>query len=237
MSVFEIVEGSPGQGKSLYTARLARHLLNRNRKWFEKSGIVRPIISNLKFSEKFEQEYNKDGNLFIRYWSNTDEICKARDSDIIWDEIATELDSRNYSNLTEELKRFLSQYRKRGCDIYANTQDFSMIDARARLMVTRVATLAKIFGSRDPSSTKPDVDRIYGMVFVRDVQNFREADQTKKKHFLIPTVFFIDRADIEIYDTRQDIEFGTLPPRKLRKQLEVYDGDDQTKPFTKVKYI
>jgi len=233
MATFEIIEGSPGQGKSLYTARLAQKLCERNRKWREKSGIVRQILSNLKFSEAFESKYEG----LIRYWSNTDELCKVRDCDIIWDEIATELDSRNYTNLTEELKRFLSQYRKRGCDIYANTQDFSMIDARARLMVTRVASLWKVFGSRDPSPTKPPVKHIYGMVFVRDVINFRESQPDKKKHFLIPQIFFINREDIEIYDTRQDIETGILPPKKLRKLKEIYEGDENTEPFERFKYI
>jgi len=233
MARFEIIEGSPGQGKSLYTARTARMLLKRNKEWFEESGIVRQIASNIKFSAEFEQEA---GN-FLRYWANTDELCKMRDCDVLWDEIATELDSRNFTNLTEELKRFLSQYRKRGIDVYANTQDFSMIDARARLMVTRVATLKKVFGSRDPSPTKPPVKRIYGLVLVRDVRNFKTADPEKKKYDLIPDFFFIDREDVDIYDTRQDIESGILPPKRLRKLEEVYAGDDETEPFKRIKYI
>jgi len=234
MATFEIIEGSPGQGKSLYTARTVKRLLDRNKKWFKKSGIVRPIFSNMKFSEEFEKQ-NKG---FIKYWTNSVQLCTAKDCDIIWDEIATELDARNYTNLTDELKRFLSQYRKRGVDIYANTQDFSMIDARARLMVTRVATLYKVFGSPDPSPTKPTIKHIYGLVFVRDVQNYKVADPEKKRYSLIPSqFFFIDREDIEIYDTRQDIKQGILPPKILRKQIEIYEGDSEVKPFKREKFI
>jgi len=163
MATFEIIEGKPGQGKSLYTARLARKLLKRNKKWREKSGIVRPIVSNIRFSDTFE----KEGEGFLKYWSSIGEVTKLTNVDLLWDEIATELDSRNFQNLSEEVKRFLSQYRKRGVDIYANTQDFSMIDMRARLMVTRVASLWKMVGSRDPSPTKPPVKRIWGLVRVR----------------------------------------------------------------------
>lgn len=234
MATYEIVEGSPGQGKSLYTAIKARQLLARNKAWFKKSGIVRPIFSNLKFSEQFEQE--NEG--FILYWNNTDQLCSVRDVDVIWDEIATELDSRNFANLSEELKRFLSQYRKRGVDIYANTQDFSMIDARARLMVTRVATLKKVFGSRDPSPTKPPIKYIYGMVFVRDVINFKIVDPEKKRYALIPSVFFIEKEDIEIYDTRQDIEVGDLPIRKLRKEVGVYTNPQTGEiDFRRTRYL
>jgi len=210
MAIFEIVEGRPGQGKSAYTARLVKRLAQRNKKWFEKTGIKREIWSNLKFSKAFEEQYEG----YIKYWADTQQVVKLRDVDIIWDEIATELDSRNYVNLTIELKRFLSQYRKRGIDIYANTQDFSMIDRRARLMISSVCTLNKIIGSRDISNTKPDPKYIFGFVIIRQVINFIEEDPEKKKYELIPHFMWIDRDLIEIYDTRQDIQLGNPPPLK-----------------------
>lgn len=233
MATFEIVEGAPGQGKSLYTARLVRKLIARNRKWFERSGVIRKIYSNIHFAPSFVEE-NKD---FIAYWSSPVELTQILDADVIWDEIATELDSRNFANLPDELKIFLSQYRKRGVDIYANTQDFSMVDARARLMVTHVATLSKMIGSADPSPTKPPVKRIWGLVAVREVQNYKETNPTKKEYGILPSFFFIDREDVELYDTRQAIQAGTLPPKKLRKYKEVFEGDSEVKPFERVKYI
>jgi len=232
MATFEIIEGGVGQGKSLYTARIAKSLLKRNKKWFEKSGILRKVYSNLKFSEKFEKEWEG----YIQYWTSTDQLCKLRDVDVLWDEIATELDSRNFALLSDELKRFLSQYRKRGIDIYANTQDFSMIDARARLMITRVATLNKIFGSRDPSPTKPPVKNVYGLTLIRDVINFKEATPDKKKYTLIPDFFLIDREDIEIYNTHQDITTTQLPIKKLRKEIAVYEEGGKVE-YKRVRYI
>lgn len=233
MATFEIVEGAPGQGKSLYTARLVRKLAKRNQKWFHQSGVIRKIYSNIHFSQKFMEE-----NIgFIEYWSNPAELTQITDADVIWDEIATELDSRNFANLSDELKIFLSQYRKRGVDIYANTQDFSMVDARARLMVTHVASLSKMIGSPDPSPTKPPVKRIWGLVAVREVQNFKETNPQKKEYGILPSFFFIDREDVELYDTRQAIKAGVLPPKKLRKQKEIFEGDEETKAFEKIKYV
>jgi len=211
MATFEIIEGAPGQGKSLYTARIARRLILRNKKLFEKGfPYKRKIMSNMRFSEKFEKMYEG----YFGYWSDTQEICKLNDCDIIWDEIATELDSRNFANLTVELKRFLSQYRKRGVDIYANTQDFSMIDARARLMITNVSTLTKLIGSSDLSTTKPKPKYIWGVIMIREVSNFRETNPEKKKYSFIPSFMFIEKELTELYDTRQDIPLGKPAPLK-----------------------
>jgi len=208
MATFEITEGPPGQGKSLYTARTTLRLLRRNQKWELKGNPRRKIFSNLKFSEVFEQEWEG----FIEYWSDSSELVKLRDCDIIWDEIATELDARNWPNLSIEMKRFLSQYRKRGIDIYANTQDFSMIDQRARLMISSVRTLTKIIGSRDVSTTKPNPRVIWGLVLIRDVLNYRETEAEKKKYELIPSFLLIEKDLVAIYDTRQDIPLGKPPP-------------------------
>jgi len=233
MATFEIVEGAPGQGKSLYTARLVRKLIKRNKKWYEKSGIIRMLYSNIHFSPSFLDE-NKE---FIAYWNSPLQLTQILDADVIWDEIATELDSRNFTSLPDELKIFLSQYRKRGVDIYANTQDFSMVDARARLMVTHVATLNKLIGSSDPSPTKPPIKRIWGLIAVREVENFKETNPQKKEYGWLPSFFFIDREDVELYDTRQAIVAGKLPDKKLRKYREVFPGDEETKSFERVKYI
>lgn len=212
MAHFEIVEGSPGQGKSLYTADKATLLIDRNIRWYQKGGEKRVIWSNIRFSEEYERKClygTKD--TFLEYWSDTSVLCNLRDVDILWDEIATELDARNWSDLSRELKRFLSQYRKRGVDIYANTQDFSMIDARARLMINKVFTLRKLFGSQDISTTKPLPKYIWGFILIREVQNFREVDPEKKKYNLIPQYLLIQKKLVELYDTRQDIEMGKLP--------------------------
>lgn len=210
MSYFHVFEGAPGQGKSLATAREVLMLLNRNRKWFEVTGKMRMIQSNIKFSENLEKAYPGQ----IGYWTDTNQICNFKDCDLIWDEIATELDARNFANLSTELKRFLSQYRKRGVDIYANTQDFSMIDARARLMITGVETLTKLIGSRDLSATKPAPKYVWGLIVVRRVENYRETDPDKKRYGILPSFFFITKELTSLYDTTQDIPQGALPPLK-----------------------
>jgi len=111
-----------------------------------------------------------------------------------------------------------------------------MIDARARLMITRVATLKKIFGSPDPSPTKPPIKNIYGLTIIRDVINFKESDPQFKKYEFVPDFFFIDKKDIEIYDTRQDIATGQLPIKKLRKEIAVYEENGKVE-YKRTRYI
>jgi len=238
MATFEITEGAPGQGKSLYTSRLARRLVERNRKWAMKNPELplRKVVSNIRFSESFEElaGYGTEQS-FLEYWSDTQQICLLKDCDIIWDEIATELDSRNFANLTVELKRFLSQYRKRGIDIYANTQDFSMIDARARLMITNVRTLTKVLGSRDISSTKPNPKVIWGLVLIRDVQNWKEIDPEKKKYSFVPSFMLIEKSLVSLYDTRQDIPLGAPAPlRHIELRCEHYGQEGHVCNFCKI---
>jgi len=231
MAYFEIIEGKPGQGKSLYTAMNVRRLLTRNKKWHAKTGILRPIVSNIKFSPQFEKEAGR----FLEYWSTVHEITKLKDCDLIWDEIATEVDSRNFANLSAEVKRFLSQYRKRGVDIYANTQDFSMIDMRARLMVTHVSTLTKVIGSRDPSTTKPPVKYIWGLVLQRELVDILSDDPHNKRYSLIPSIFFIEREYINMYDTRQDIPASPpLPFTHIERKCDHVGHDGTECPYAKV---
>jgi len=222
MATFEITEGAPGQGKSMYTAKTALSLIIRNKIWEEKTGIRRLVMSNMRFSPSFEKE--NEG--YYGYWVDSAELVNLRNCDVIWDEIATEIDSRNFANLSVEMKRFLSQYRKRGIDIYANTQDFSMIDARARLMITSVRTLKKILGSPDISTTKPPPKHIWGLVLIRDVENFRETDPEKKVYSWVPDFFLITRELVGLYDTTQDIPLGKPAPLKHEERVCERHGVD-----------
>jgi len=118
-------------------------------------------------------------------------------------------------------------------EIYANTQDYSLVDLRARMFVTRVATMSKIIGSARPSPTKPPVKRIWGLILVRDLSEWKATDPSKKSYEILPSFFLIDREDVAIYDTRQTIEATQLPVKKLRKQIAVCDEDG----YKKITYV
>lgn len=203
---FEIGAGRPGNGKSLYAVKQIGWLLYRNKKWFDKTGKVRQIATNIKLSPEFEKRFLYKGKNFLSYFTTIHQVLKLRDCDLVWDEISTEFDARDYSGLSMECKRFLSQYRKRGIEIYANTQHFGMVDLRARTMVTRLYEYSKWIGSRDPSPTKPPPWFVWGVCFGYRVLQVDRDDPYQQRLTRFPRrFFFIRKQDIERYDTRQDI--------------------------------
>jgi len=239
MAVFECVEGVQGQGKSLDASRLVRRLLQRNKKFYErqfnkdgtlKEGLTlrpkRQIACNIEFSDAFQAEL---GDYYL-YWQDVRELCKLRHCDIIWDEIANDLDARNFAMLSNEVKRFLSRARKRGLDIYANTQDFDMIDKRARTMMKHVYRMRKLIGSPDPSATKPEIRRVWGLFWKREFLNFKDAtavqDFGKRKYSWFPAgVFFLHKEDIDMYDTTEDHVSGEYPPLEHAERVCERHGD------------
>lgn len=230
MAYWELVVGAPGNGKSLYMARTTRWLVHRNRKVFEKYGIFRKVRANSRFSKKFENECKVivDGKeeSFLEYWNTMDDILRMRNVDIVWDEIATNMDAREAMTLPPEVKRFLSQFRKRGLEIYANTQDFSFLDKRARYFITDMFFLSKIIGSPDPSPTKPPVKKIWGWVAKRRVKpESMKAENPEQIQFtLIPSFFPIKKEDTEMYDTLDDIPASPPIPKLKQATKEIYKG-------------
>ena len=66
-----VYTGIPGSGKSLKMAKVLIDILYRNKKWFEKTGIRRFVVSNLKLANDVELEF--DG--FVKYWVVITYIC------------------------------------------------------------------------------------------------------------------------------------------------------------------
>lgn len=204
-----IATGIPGAGKSLWTAKKALEILDRNYRFYKKSGIIRQVYSNLRFSTDIEAKF---GN-FISYWDDPEILVRLLDVDIIWDEVATHLDNTQWANLPLEIKRFLQQHRKRGIEIYGNTQEFLMIDVSMRRLVNEVYFLTKLFGSRDPSPTRPPVNKIWGFILVRKIDpKFFEDEKNRK--FIKTEWFSIRSKYVYAFDTRQEIKLGNYPPLK-----------------------
>jgi len=228
MFIIEIATGLPGSGKSLWTAKKAIELLDRNLELYKKAYKIwinkkyltpedrekeipkaRYVYSNIKFSKEIEEKY---GNL-PQYWEDPRELVLLKDVDIIWDEVATHLDSTQWANLSLEVKRFLQQHRKRGISIYGNTQEFLMIDISMRRLTQKLWVLTKIFGSPDPSPTLPTIKRFWGLIWVRRVDPLTFDDEGKRK-YLGSEFFTIKRKYVEAYNTRQEIKRGLYPPLK-----------------------
>jgi len=203
-----IYSGKPGSGKSLKMADIIVELLARNTKYSKETSNIRKVATNMKLSKELEAEYGD----FIEYWSAPEELLKYRDVDIVWDEIATHLDSTQWANVPMDLKRFLQQHRKRGIDIYGTTQAFGMVDISMRRLVDSLKICSKLFGSRNPSATRPPVTTIWGLIWISEVDPLTFEDEKPKR--VGWDWLWISHNLVDVYDTLQEIQMGKYPPLK-----------------------
>lgn len=231
-----VFTGLPGSGKSLKLADTLVELLYRNRKTFEKQTRLfkegkthvyprrRVLWTNLKFTEKVEDEFGVGSDGYINYWVDLKQLTPLRDVDIAIDEIATYFDARLWETLSLEMRRFLAQHRKFGVEIYGTAQDFAQTDKAFRRLTSHLFLLKKLIGSGDLSPTRPAPKYIWGVVVVRELDPTTYDEQKSKfaGHGVFPSFMLITRAATEIFDTRAEVKMSqTLPLKHLEKACEL----------------
>lgn len=214
-----VYTGLESSGKSLLLAREAKRLVIRNSKWFAKTGVPRPIVSNMRFEFGFV-EYARSMNVPIEYWTNLEDIIYRTECDVFIDELLKYFDARMWQTLSLDSKHWLSQGAKSGVHVYATSQDFSQVEKQFRILCNKVYVVKKIMGSPRPMITAPVVKHVWGICSKRgvDPRSFRGDNATMENTELIPSFFFILRADTSIFDTNAKVVPSELPIKKKRKQ-------------------
>jgi len=209
--MIHIWEGNTGQGKSYMTAIDTLMLLHRNKKWFDKgkTKIRRMVATNMAVSKKIHEKY-KD---YLVYWEELEQLVELRQCDVIFDDMATYLDSQRWIDTPMSVKRWLRLHEHYGCDIYGNAQDFLTIDPSVRRLTGTVERVTKVLGSRRPSATKPEVKMIWGILFIREVaREEMDKDDIKRTYKGFPRIEFLFRRNCEVFDTTQDMQMSEYPP-------------------------
>jgi len=216
-----IYSGLESSGKSLQLAQRAVELVYRNRKWAKRVGKVRPIVSNMRFSQSFEDWAIKEQGVPIVYWRDLDELIGYTEADIICDEVGNYFDARMWADLSLDVRRWLTQGAKQGIEFYGGAQDFAQVDKAFRRLVQPgdLIHITKLLGSRRPSATKPAVKYIWGLCMVRKLnpQGYEEDKKDFSSSSIFPTFFLIQKKYCEIFFTGQKLE-RSLPP--LMKHIE-----------------
>jgi len=207
----------------------------------------REVWSCMKFSEEFTEYFGGvggnsqlDGKI-LHYWDSEEfhrVVPFLRDCDVFIDEIAAMVPADGWKDTPLETRRFFAQHRKRGIEIYANTQNYAMVDINAREMMSHVYHATKLIGSRDISATKPPPKYIWGIILILEVREFRTTARGDDRQYDgFPTLMLIDRDLVEVYDTTEDIKgAGYAPFRHVLRKCEnhgLLDGCD----FTKIAHI
>lgn len=216
-----IFTGLPGSGKSYKLGRTAVDILYRNAKNAAKTGIFRKLYTNLKLSPDVEAEFRE----FIVYWSDLRELTPLRDCDVLIDEVATYFDARLWETLSLEMRRWLSQHRKFGIEIYGTAQDFAQVDKAFRRLTSNLLYLYKLAGSRDISATKAPPRFIWGVSLVRELDpTIYDEQKSKFASTGIPRFMWISRKGTQIFDTRAEVRLSSaLPLKHLEKACELPD--------------
>lgn len=207
--MIEFTFAGPGEGKSLDLARTALWLLDRSEYVEKKLGLRREVWGNFHLSAAVQERY--PGR--YHYYDDLFQLTKLKDVDVMVDEVAVYLPADKWKDTHFEVRRMLAQHRKRGLEIYANTQDYRMVDINFRRMVKVVRSVKKMMGNPDPSPTLPPIRRIWGVILVRelDKHSIEDSGEQHPIHWL-PRPFLIRRKLVEAYDTREDIR-PSPPPR------------------------
>jgi len=207
-----IYAGLESSGKSLKLAMVTVDLVYRNAKWLKRSGITRPIVSNLRFSEGFLAWADSLG-VPLKEWDSLDDLVKYEQCDVIIDEVGNYFDSRLWQDLSLDVRKWLTQGAKSGIEIYGSAQDFAQVDKSFRRLVNSLYEITKIVGSPRPSATRPPVKRIWGICLSRelDPRAYKEDEKKFASSFALPSLFFIRRQYCEIFDTTQKISRGRYP--------------------------
>lgn len=212
--MFSFTFGDIGSGKSLRQADTVLWLIRRSKK-IEKSYKLptREVWCNFHMAKSI-MERNKDR---LHYWRYPQEMIFSdypdnkiirRNFDCVWDEMAVELPSDRWKDTDPSIRRFFAQHRKRGVQIWGNTQDYMMLDINARRMATHVYETIKLCGSRDPSPTLPPIRLIWGIIMIWqiDKRSIREDGQKKIHVNMFPELMFITKQLTDVYDTGEDID-------------------------------
>jgi len=225
-----IFSGLESSGKSLKLAMVAQELVMRNSKWNKITGLSRPIVSNMPFSDEF-LAFARERGVEVLYWKNLDDLIKHDEADIICDEVGNFFDSRMWADLSLDVRAWLTQGAKTGVEFYGGAQDFAQVDKAFRRLVQPgdLKHITKFFGSRRPSKTKPPVKWVWGLCNVRSL-NPQAYDEDKKQFsddgiigFFNPMNYFTIRKSIcSIFDTNKKVPRSAPPPLRhvLRRCLE-----------------
>jgi len=97
-----------------------------------------------------------------------------------------------WTDLSLDVRRWLTQGSKMGIEFYGSAQDFAQVDKAFRRLCNHLYDIKKLLGSARPSATKPPVKKIWGICLMNSLDP-NAYNEDKKKYeggVWIPSFFF-----------------------------------------------
>jgi len=220
--------GLEDSGKSYMLAKASVKIAYRNAKWQEKTGVYRPIISNVPYTQAF-LDLCKELDVPVENWKDLEELPKLSDrwpggGDIFVDEIGTYFDARTFKDLPLDIRLWLAQASKLGWDMYGAAQDFAQVDIAFRRLTNQLFYVRKLAGSRRPAPSKPGIKFIWGICTIREMDpvGYDEKMMAFNQKSVFPWPFFIRKDFCEIFLTNKRVPKSAPPPFKhIARRCEV----------------
>lgn len=225
--------GKESAGKSLLMAVHALKVQNRNIKWVKRrqklglESIPRTMAFDTPMSEWFIKRGEKYGIKYL-FYRDLNDIMPLTQIDIFINEINKFFPQRGAEPLTSHQAEFLSQAAKQGVDIYFCGQDFSQTHKQFRFLVNEMTHVVKICGSIRPIASAPPVNWIWGVVlhWSLNPDSFKGDNFTMDSLSPIPSFYWINKTDTQLYDTLHKVRGTKPPPLKMVEQdIEYLDED------------
>jgi len=227
----KVYVGLESSGKSLLMADELKENIDRNIYWLKKTGIPRPIYTNMAISQSLRQ-YAESNGIEIKHWSNVWDLTTMTECDLYIDELATYFDARTFSDLPLDVRLWLAQAEKMGVQIVGGAQDYFQIDISYRRLVKKLYEVKKLMGSRRPMKTAPRVWFIWGVILLWELNTKTASKGTQDEMkttnlFGIPVPKLITKKRIRNFDTNVRVNLSEPPPLKKIVRVCPEDGHRQ----------
>jgi len=223
--------GKEGSGKTLLMGRETERLIYRNVHFFKKTGVMRPIVSNIAYSAKLV-DFARSKGVPMYSWQHIEELERMTECDLFIDEVGAYFDSRTFDSLPLSTRLWLAQAQKLGVHIFAGAQDWAQIDVSFRRLVNQLFAVDKIIGSRRPSKSLPGSKHPWAIAVMWQLEPASDSDSTESKSMqMFPTPLFFSRKDAERFDTNARVRESAPPPLKKIVRVCAEDG------YKRVRYV
>lgn len=209
----KIFVGLESSGKSLLMAREAVWNVRRNARWNKITGLSRPIVGNLAWSDEF-LEYAASYGVEVKSWQHIADLPDMQECDLYIDELGTYFDSRLYQDIPLRVRLWVAQAEKMGVQIVGGAQDFGQVDKAFRRLCKEVYEVKKIVGSRRPMKTAPPVKWVwgFGLRWQLDPRSFDGEQIEMKTLGIFPIPFLIRKQDVKMFSTSQRVLMSEPAP-------------------------
>lgn len=160
--------GDKGQGKSYMLARELVAILQRNHKWHTKLKLPLrkvAVMRTLGLRDSFVAQWSE----YLTFFNEINDLPMLKECDVFLDDISMRLDSRSWELLTQPSREWLYGSERLGCDVFFTAQKFSRVEITFRLLTDKVYLCTKGIGSKRPTATKPQVKRVWGLIYTMEI--------------------------------------------------------------------